>query len=99
NFEKPPVWRLPLTHTSFLDAYICSEEYRLWKSDDKIVDKTTWILWEDGMRDLMGSHPDYRVIWNDSKVNYISIADTDHNDFYYFFNNLVEVSTHFERNE
>lgn len=19
--EKPPVWRLPLTHTSFLDAY------------------------------------------------------------------------------
>ena len=43
---------------------LCSEEYRLWKSGDGIVDSKTWHLWQDGMRDLMEAHPTYRDIWN-----------------------------------
>lgn len=27
---------------------LCSEEYRLWKSGDGIVDNKTWHLWENG---------------------------------------------------
>lgn len=27
---------------------LCSEEYRLWKSGDGIVDSKTWHLWENG---------------------------------------------------
>ena len=32
---------------------LCSEDYRLWKLDNGIVDSKTCYIWEDGMRDLL----------------------------------------------
>ena len=71
---------------------LCSEEYRLWKSGEGIVDSKTWHLWEDGMRDLMEAQPTYRDIWNASKENYKSISDTSTNNFHAFFDSLVQES-------
>ena len=71
---------------------LCSEEYRLWKSGEGIVDSKTWHLWEDGMRDLMEAHPTYRYIWNASKENYKSSSDTSTNNFHAFFDSLVQES-------
>ncbi len=68
---------------------LCSEEYRLWKSDDGIVDDTTWQLWKEGMKDLMDTHPEYRKIWEDNKSNYRSISDQGPDTFYNFFDTQI----------
>ncbi len=68
---------------------LCSEEYRLWKSDDGIVDDTTWQLWKEGMKDLMDTHPEYRKIWEDNKSNYQSLSDKGPDTFYHFFDTQI----------
>ncbi len=68
---------------------LCSEEYRLWKSDDGIVDDTTWQLWKEGMKDLMDTHPEYRKIWEDNKSNYQSLSDKGPDTFYNFFDTQI----------